>query len=205
MGAFGFAVNVFHLAFGEKFVETAVAFEEEILAAAGEPEEFRGSFREEVSRIFGDGGAKGSEGREHFGVTEADVEGLAAAHGEAGDSAGFGDAVLGFDGGHDVLEDVVFKKLGIFGLHVTGGAEGDGVAEGHDDDHGYRFVFGQQIVEDEVGMAGEDPAAGGVVGAVEEIEHGVFLSGLCIPRGGIDPEGAEFVTDGFSMLPVDFD
>jgi len=125
MRAFGFAVDVFDLAFGEQFVEVAVSFEEEVLAATSEPEELRGTFGEEVGRVFGDGGAEGSEGGEHLGVAEADVEGLAAAHGEAGDGAGFGDAVLGFDGGHDVFENVVFEELGVFGLHVAGGAEGD--------------------------------------------------------------------------------
>jgi hypothetical protein len=40
---------------------------------------------------------------------------------------------------------------------------------------GSAFFFGDQVIEDEIGVAGQNPAAGGVVGAVEEVEDGVFL------------------------------
>src|SRR5688572_9513578 len=89
--------------------------EEVVFGAAGEPEEFElfgggGGIGNEFGGFFDvGGGGKAADPGEGIEMGEAEVEGLAAAHGKAGEGAVFAvfvDAVAGFDGGDDVVEEV---------------------------------------------------------------------------------------------------
>ena len=161
------------------------AGEERILAAAADPEGLQlavgagGIFEQSVEARFeigGDGAGEGRDGAEEIEMTEADAEGLAAAHGEAGNGAILtprSDAVPGFNGRDHVLQHIVFKER-----VVVGCAERRGMAPRHNDDHGYELLFGEEVIEDEIRAAGGGPTGGRVVGAVEEVQHGVAAGAL---------------------------
>ena len=141
---------------------------------------------------------------------EAEVEGLAAAHGEACEGAVVfvGErAVAGVDGGDDVVEEVFFEGgegWGGFEDIAFGAVVFLGAAVGHDDDHGDGLAVGDEVIE-EIAWVGEALPFGFVAAdAVEEVEDGVALGGGVAGRrvdvefaGGAD--GFGFVGDEFEL------
>src|SRR5436190_17372326 len=91
--------------------------DESILISAGEPEELelfgRGGVGEEVARFFGVGrGGEAPDPGEFVEVGESEVQGLPAAHGEAGEGAVFAvrvGAVTGLDSRDDVVQQVALE------------------------------------------------------------------------------------------------
>ena len=91
VGAFGGAPGVFDLGGFEIGVEIEGARVDEVVFAAGEPDQGRALFEavEFGLDIGRDGGGEGPDGAELIEMVHADGERLAATHGEAGDG-GFG-------------------------------------------------------------------------------------------------------------------
>ena len=126
----------------------------------------------------GDGGAESGDVTEQLGMIEPDSQGLAAAHGEAGDRPMFPvgvDAVLRLDERHDVGEQILREQRGAFrGIAGAGQfACGNAVAVGHHDDEWLGFTGGEQVIHDEIGVAEDGPDQLVAVGAVEQVEDGI--------------------------------
>lgn len=153
------------------------------------------------------GATEGGDPGEGVELGEADVEGLPAAHAEAGDGAvvfAWGEAVGGFDEGERVFFE--FTMEGGEGLVTEGGVVARDLAQGvtveHEDDHGRGFAGGDEAVEDPMGFAVFDPGAVVVAAAVLEDKEGVAYGGVCVVAGrGVDPEFAGFV-EGFGEVAV---
>ncbi len=153
----------------EQGMELAVGLDEEVLGAAGDPEEAEvGVDGLGVFEALGDGawgrgrGAEGADPVELVVVVEGDGEGVVTAHGEARERAGcrlLDDAILGFDEGDDVVDEIVTEGGGVLGgvLLEAEGAGGDGVGVWHDDDHGLGAAGGDEGVEDPVGLSMDGP------------------------------------------------
>lgn len=140
---------------------------------------------------------------------EAEVEGLAAAHGEACEGAVVfvGErAVAGVDGGDDVVEEVFFEGgegWGGFEDIAFGAVVFLGAAVGHDDDHGDGLAVGDEVIE-EIARVGEALPFGFVAAdAVEEVEDRVALGGGVAGRR-VDVEFAGGA-DGFGFVGDEFE
>lgn len=81
------------------------------------------------------------------------------------------EAGVAIDGGR-VVPDCVVSDEG----HVA-------VGERHDNDHGFDFVLGEEIVEDDVSLIDGGPGGGGLAPAVEKIENGVGFFGFGVVAG----------------------
>lgn len=140
---------------------------------------------------------------------EAEVEGLAAAHGETGEGAVVfvcEGAVARVDGWDDVVEEVFFERgegRGGFEDIAIGAVVFLGAAVGHDDDHGDGLAVGDEVIE-EIAWVGEALPFGFVAAdAVEEVEDGVALGGGVAWRR-VDVEFAGGA-DGFGFVGDEFE
>lgn len=157
VGVFIDVPGVGEVVFFEVLVEAFADADEAVVFAAGEEEEvelFGGGFGvwEEFGGLAGVGGwGEGADPGEGFEVSESEVEGLSAAHGEAGEGAVFAvgeDGVGFFDEGDDVLEKVLFEGgegWGVFEDVADGAVVLLGAAVGHDDDHFDGFFVGDEV------------------------------------------------------------
>lgn len=216
VGVFIDVPGVGEVVFFEVLVEAFADADEAVVFAAGEEEEvelFGGGFGvwEEFGGLAGVGGwGEGADPGEGFEVSESEVEGLSAAHGEAGEGAVFAvgeDGVGFFDEGDDVLEKVLFEGgegWGVFEDVADGAVVLLGAAVGHDDDHFDGFFVGDEVGEDDFGRGEALPFGFVAADAVEEVEDGVFFVGGVAGRG-VDGEfaggadGFGFVGDGFGF------
>src|SRR5947209_6622935 len=112
-----------------------------------------------------DAGAEDADVSELVQVRDGDVQGLAAAHREAGDGAVFAigeHAIVLLDVGHDVrlevLDELIRWRLRSRSRRsARTPAEGTRVAGGHDDNHRLRLPGGDQVVQNEAGAADRAP------------------------------------------------
>ncbi len=200
--------------FFQIFLDVLADPHESILVAAGDEEEFEGlgffGVGEELGGWAGvGGGGESADPGEGVGIGEAKVEGLASAHGEAGEGAvfavGFG-GVFGFDEGDDASEEVFVEFAeggGGFEDVAFGAVVRAGASVGHDDDHGFGEFVVDEVVEDGLGGAVVGPFALGSADAVKEVEDGILFVGGIVGRG-VDEEFA-FVADGFGVVFKGFD
>ncbi len=199
----------------QEAMERAVLLDQEVLGAARDPKEAEvlvdGLGCIEAGRdgcLLGRRGAEGPDPMEAIVVVERDGEGMVAAHGKPGEGARLGlagDAVVGFDEGNDVLDQLVAEGLGVLGrvFLEPDGARRDGVRVGHDDDHGLGAAGCDERVEDPVSLAVDGPRALVVAVAMREVEHGQ-PGALGVGRRGVNdepPPGAE----GLGVVVVQMD
>mgnify|MGYP003291120470 CR=1 FL=1 len=229
VAAGGLEVGVFEAFAVEVFAELGVAVVEEVGLADGDVVEFRVVGEEGVELLVGvlvhlrgdvaafgavdvEAGAEESDVVEGLGVVQRELEGVAAAHREAGNGPACGGlyrTVVLVDEGDDVLE--VGFEGGVEGAavvwleHTFGGLAGGGlvlaVAVGHNDDHRLGLALGDEVVEDLRGAAGAEPGLLIAAHTVEEVEDGVSgLAALVAGRGvnghtAVHPEHVGVVPD----------
>ena len=129
-----------------------------------------------------------------------DGERQSAAHRESGERAMFAvgsDAIIALHKRNQIGEQILLE---IGALLVAGDAcmPRIRVGERHDDDHRRGFLFGDQVVENQVGAAELRPRGFIAVGAVQQIENGQ-------PRRWSARSSAACRRNARRVVPVAFD
>ena len=224
MTALGDEELVVQALLGEGLVQGLGAFEEEVGIAAGEEIELHASLLEgrDLLRGGGTGGGKRADVVEHLWIQVGGRDGVAAAHGQAGDGAGRGlrdgaevllderDDLLA-EAHHIAVHELVALGFGHLGeglavethLHLLlGNAEGAGgrlvgVAVRHDDDHRLGQALLDEVVQDLGGTAHGRPGFLVTTGAMQEVKDRILLLGVVLVAvRGVDRQAAVHAEDG---------
>ena len=187
VGAGSFDVHVSDGFRGEPGSEIAIEFDQLVGGAAGDPEQMelligfgveRGKFFVEFGRDAA--GAESANPGKFIQSIQAGEQRFRAAHGETGDSAGVAvlfDKICRFHLRDNFAEQSLAKFIEV-ALRDFATVEDAGVwlenfcfavSERHDDNHGFGFALGDEIVQDDVGAPDCGPATGIVTEAVQEI------------------------------------
>ena len=126
---------------------------------------------------------------EQVGVFDARIQSLQATHGQTSQGPVFGvrfGAEIALHKRNCPQLQLIFKSPQHIFVESSQAASAAHVAIEHDDDHGFGFAFGNQVVQDEVGAALGSPAPLVFTAAVQEVEHRIFGARLVVSRRGID-------------------
>src|SRR5438034_5626600 len=193
--------------------ELPVGGGQEVLGPAGDPQQAQGragvrvQARKRGVGIVRNRRAERADPCEVVTRVEADVERLAAAHGQPGHRprlAAGRHVVQLLHGRDDVLEQRLAELLLVplaegDVTELRAGAREDlgrTVAEGHDDQHGRGLAARDQVVEDHVSTAHLGPGARVVTEAVKQVQDGVALLALrIVPGRRVDVEVAVVADD----------
>ena len=154
-------------------------------------------------------GGEAADPGEFVDVVNAEIEALAAAHGQTGDRAVVPvclHGVVRFNVGHQILQQVLLKEGVVIEIRheIARRGFGSGAAVGHYDDHGHGFFVGDEVVEDLVGRAEARPMSLVAADAVHQVEDRVFLISIIIGRGvddrfAVDADALGVVRNGLQL------
>ena len=191
LGGVAFVVDipdVRHVALLEVDVDALRDVDEPVLVAAGEVQELQLRLRRRRIRHELGGrpgvrrGGERPDPREGVEVPEPEVQGLPAAHREAGQGPVFAireRGVLRLDRGNQMVQQVLLEpgEAGhLLRCELIAGRAvvGKRAAVGDHDDHRHRDVVSDQVIEEGVRRREADPFCLVAADAVQQVEHGVF-------------------------------